>query len=353
MSSHERIIVVGDVPQVFEFSPQVPMSDVCAPQYERAYGFQSEDMRRAYQDTHFVFAGAGGGGQLLSVYSAHEGALSLNVADPDHIAPSNGRLTFNGEDYWGVNKALVAAEEITKANDSSVVRAFTEGITEENVEEFILTGSKKEQRIVVVDEIDVKRPDVARMLARKVRQLSQEREQDIFVTTVMDINKGGIVTTYHPRSRYTFERVNGISDKLTDEELVERGIAINRIPYLPKRGSLQTLLSVQQGSEMPTEEEAVLVATGLGLDEIHRIVAYTHGLPHYPKPTFAPRSRWLDADGPVSGSTRFPRASHYRHLVRAVARDTLGLNASVDYSPADIERRERYRQEYAANRSQE
>ncbi len=348
-----RIELIGSVPECEVFPPQVPMDDPNAVQFERAAGYQPPELREGYANTRVCIAGVGGAGQFLATLVAKKGCLDIVVADPDVVAPSNSRLPFNQRRYWGVNKAVVAATEVAEANDSTRVRVYPEGVTSENMEDFLMAGLKKGTRLVVFDGIDVSRPDVAWQLAVKTRELvrrwDQEHKFDLggTLTTTLDISEGGIVTTYNPRAkRYTYERVSGIKPGTTPEQLRQQGMDLTHAVYLPRTGSLSTLLAVKDGAPMPTTEESVLVATALGINELNRCVLYGKGT-RYPEPTFAPRARYFDALTMASGETRFRKTSHYRHLMHAILRDKLGLNPETRYALEDIDARGAYRAQYA------
>ena len=362
MQSHSRMEIIGVQPQRIDFPSQVPMNHPFAPQFERGLGYQPPELREAYADTRIVVAGAGGAGQLLAVMAAKKGCLDIVVADPDHVAPSNNRLVFNGPEYIGRNKAVVTAEEVLAANAMTRVRVYPEGITSENVEDVLMGGLKKHQRLVVFDGIDVSRPDAAWDLAKACRESfvwaqSLKTPYDIgaTMTTTLDISEGGTVTTYKPNAlRKTYERLNGIKKGMSPHELLEQGMDLTHASYLPKTGSLKTLLAVKNGAPMPTTEESVLAATALGISELNRCVLYVRRrnggtAVKYPKPTFAPRERYFDARTMSCGTTWTPRLSHRRHLVHAIIRDLFGLNHTTNYSLDEIKEREEFRDAFAQN----
>lgn len=310
----------------------VGMGEVHAVEYERSYGYQSEASRLAKFRTRVCIAGAGGGGGLLAEWAAREG-YEVRVADPDVLERSNGgRLIHAVEPNFGRNKAEVVAEHANRSVPAHRVMAWSEGVTADNAEEFLLSESSPGQLIIGVDEIDILRPDIALMFARVARSRS------VPVVQGTDIGFGGMVTTFHPNSRRgTFERVNGYPASVEPEQLLEMPMSLRGLAYLPRYGSLSTLLAVQAGEAVPTTVESVLTTTALCLSELRRITM--RGERGHPAPTWAPSARWMDPDG-RSGQTRHPTASHYLHLAAAVARDRLfHRNPVADYAPKDIQLR--------------
>lgn len=316
---------------------RVAMDDPHAIQYERTKGYESADTLRCKMAARVCIAGAGGGGALVAEALAKEGYLDIRVADPDIISEANAnRLFMATPETTGRNKAELVAERIQAANHAARVAIFSEGVTADNIEDFFLAGSKKQQTIIAIDEIDVLRPDIALGFNQAARRFG------IPVTTATDIGFGGLVTSYNPAARrYTYERVNHTPNDMHPFEKYEGDVALSSLAYIPTYGSIDTLLSVMKGADMPSSLRSVLTATAMLLDETERIVM--QGQRGFRKPTWAPKQRWMDSG--IAGSTHFPRASHYSHLVRAAIRDkVLHVNPGAEYRPEDIYARATYRQ---------
>lgn len=314
------------------------MADPAAIEYDREYAYQSVAMRNAQLATRVCVAGLGGGGGLLAELLTRDG-YEVRGADPDVMQRSNSRLLHATGDNIGQNKAEVTAMYADSIHPAHPFAVFSEGVTKENVEDFLLAGSKKGQKIIAVDEIDITRPDIAWMFNKVAR------EHDIPVVTGVDIGRGGFVTVYDPKSKYTFEKINKIPRHITTpEQLVEEKIELPLVlPYVPKNGAIDTLLSVKEGAPTPSTIDAVLVTTALCREEIRRLVAERNGLRGYRKPTYAPKFRWQDPEN-GSGSTRFPTLSFYRHIGHAFLRDKLlHVNPAASYTLAEIEERRQYR----------
>lgn len=315
----------------------VEMDDPFAIQYERTKGYESASTLERKMNTRVCIAGVGGGGGLLAESLAKEGYGDIRIADPDEMSAANANRLFPATpDNIGRNKAEVWAERIHLANSAARVAIFAEGVTADNVEDFFMQGSKKGQRIIAVDEIDVLRPEIALGFNQTARRFG------IPVTTGTDIGFGGIVTSINPEaSRYTFERVNHVPEDMVPFEEYEGELSLSSLGYIPTYGSIDTLLSVMKGSDVPTTLRSVLTTTAMLLDETERITM--DGTRGFRRPTWAPKQRWMDTNG-TSGSTRFPRASHYSHLLRTVLRDkVLQINPDAEYTPEDIAARAEYR----------
>lgn len=354
-----RITVVGGTPVTEDFGPPVPMSEPFAEGYERGYGYRPIELVQAWQDTRLVVLGVGGSGQGPSVLAAKNGCLDIVVADPEAVDRTNIRQPHFRNSDVGENKALVAANAVIEANDSTKVRAYTQGVTTENLEDMLFSGLKKGRKIVIYDGIDMSRPDLSLHTARVARQ------HGIPVTWCLDIGEGGAVWTFNPYAKRTYEKIMGIKQDTQPEDLLLSESSISRVAaFLPKTGALSTLISMgkdipgmdNEGNlvimpdemtkkiSLPTQPNSIAIASGIAANELDRVVMYSHGKRYMP-PTFAPHMRWLDAnDG--GGATRHPRLSHYKRLAYAVIRDQLHLNPRPAYTPEDVASRDWQRRQY-------
>lgn len=331
--------------------------------FERGYGYQGVELKKAEMATRVIVGGAGGGGGLLAQELAKKGYQVIS-ADPEEMSDTNrGRMIHANNDTMGVNKAQVVKDMSDKDDTVHPVSIYTEGITKDNVEELFRKGLHEGQLVIAYDGIEFRYQHIARMFAQEAR-----RRGAPFVTGT-DIAYGGLVTAIHPfAKRYTYDHVNRVpkhiqeaskKDEILREKLIAQGVdilggvsmseleefesPIDTLAYVPTYGSLDTLQAVEAGAALPSTPESVLLATALCMNEIQRIVAFAAGIKGYKKPTWAPRSRWIDAYG-VAGSTRFPRTSFYSHVAAAAFRDkVLRVNPQTSYSPQEIASREEYR----------
>jgi molybdopterin/thiamine biosynthesis adenylyltransferase len=334
----------------------VSMDNVHAAQYERLYGFVSTDEQAAIMGQSsrvgkvcVRLAGAGGGGSLVAEGLTMMGIQDISVADPGlYTKDSANRNLAATFDAFGENKARVSGERAAQHSDSSTVRVYEDGVTKENLDEFLLGGEsylQQDKLTIVINEIDILRPDLALMLSKRARELNMP------MILGTDMGFGGIVTVFDPKSRYTYEKVNGISEVVAKKLLngIDTGrsedvdLSLSSLGYLPKYGDLNTLLTLQNNKDvgMPTTPESVLVTTALVMNEVRRLVNGQEN--NRQKPTYAPRVRWHDVEG-GSGSTRFPRLSYWQHLVNVIVRDrVLRVNPKTSYAIEDINARSEYR----------
>lgn len=332
--------------------------------FDRGFGYEGYQVKKAEMATRVIVGGAGGGGGLLAHMLAKQGYQVIS-ADPEEMSDTNrGRMIHANDDTIGVNKAQVVKDVTDKDDVVHPVEIYTDGITQDNVEDMFLSGLHKNQLVIAYDGIEFRYQHIARMFAQEAKKRGAP-----FMTGT-DIGYGGLLTVIHPfAKRYTYDQVNRVPAHIQEQskrrEMLEKKLSsealqslvdqekgaelekfespIDSLAYVPTYGSIDTLLAVQDGANMPSTPESVLIATAMCMKEIQNIVAHAAGIKGYNKPTWAPKSRWLDANG-IAGSTYFPRTSFYRHLVTAGLRDkVLHMNPQTNYSAEDNAAREEYR----------
>lgn len=323
----------------------IGMNDPRSLKYERFNGYESEEARQRKIGSRVLIAGAGGGGAELAQLLVKEGYQDLTLIDGDTYSETDYKIPLVNSDMLGKPKVEALRDRLLSINEDANVRVFNAWFGPDNAEDFFMKGYKKGQPVVAVDEIDLLRTGPAAAL----HFAQTARKYDIPVTSITDIGKrGATVTSYDPKSKYTYERVNGLPKDATYQTMVEiaqKGEApdLSNIAYLPTNGSLDTLLAVQNGASLPTTPGSVMMGANLGASEIERIIF--DGQFNAKKPTWAPRVRWYDIDAGV-GETRFPRVSYYRHLATAAFKDkVLKVNPPASYTPEDIEKRRQFRNE--------
>ncbi len=113
------------------------------------------------------------------------GSKKIKLADPDTISPSNLNRVRYGATKIGGNKAELAAQQITEMNPYSEVYLYTEGITIENIDEFLL-GSENSPKIdILLEELD--------NLEMKIRLRIESRKHGIPVLMATDNGDGVIM----------------------------------------------------------------------------------------------------------------------------------------------------------------
>lgn len=317
-------------------------TDPQSAKYERSYGFYSEEQRQRFIESSARIAGVGGGGMFLSVALAQEGVGHFELADPERVDETNiGRIPGLSENDIGKWKVDVAARLIQVVNPSAIVEVYGDGITKDNVEQFVAVDSPAGGKVVVFDEIEMTEPLPALWLHRKSREFGR------YVISATDVGRGGMVTTYRPdpkRDKHTYESHMGANPRDSEGEYLRKvnGFQFPIIANAPTNGSLNTFLSIRRGASLPATLRSVLTATNMAMDEYEKIL--TLGDPRYDDPHLYPRVHCSDPSRGEDFVTSRPRFRAVIRIACAIARDKIGLNPPASYSLEDIQRREKYRQ---------
>ena len=80
----------------------------------------------------------------------------IRLADFDHLDLSNLNRIRTALHNLGLNKAIITAREISEIDPFIRVRCFTDGVTDENIENFILYEGKLDLLIDECDSLDMK-----------------------------------------------------------------------------------------------------------------------------------------------------------------------------------------------------
>lgn len=300
------------------------MADINSPQFSRNYGFWNEAEQTAIMDAHVAIAGVGGDGFQLGQKLAMMGVEHFSVADPEVFEPENvNRVPGAHTSTIGRKKAEVFRDTVLEVNPDAKVRVYTDGVTEDNVEDWIAGAT------LSFDESELTYPQIGTMVAREARRL------EIPNVLVMNIGFAAQVTSFDPKSRYTFERIMGLRDDMPLDEIAEQGIDFSRcLPYLPGYVDVNSLMAVQEGASLPSIAPGVDQASAIGTSEafLHMVGGVS---PKRPQPTWAPQFRYMDAYANKAGKTRFPRAAYGLRAANMMLRTKLGLNVPTSYTEAD------------------
>ncbi len=314
------------------------MRDINSPELARNYGFWNEDEQRALLAARVAIAGVGGDGYQLGLKLAQQGVQNFSIADPEVFEPENtNRVPGAKQSTYGMNKAEGFRQELFDINPEAKVRIFTEGVTQDNVADF-MSGAT-----LLLDESELTKPAIGTMLAR------QARRQNIPNLLVMNIGFAAQATSFGPQARATFERFMGVPDGMPIDEINEAvSVDLSRcIAYIPPYLDLRTFRSVVESAgvdsdvhvPLPSIAQGVDVAAGLGGAQafLHIVRGIKN---HRPEPVWFPKVAYMDAYNVKSGVTRFPRLSHKAFLLRALAKNTAGINPRASYTLEDIQRRQ-------------
>ena len=129
--------------------PQMNIEALIGSEFSRNIGLLSEREQHQLLLARVAVVGAGGVGGLHILTLARLGVGKFNIADPDTFEAANVSRQFGAANStYGRNKAEVLAEMVRDINPQAEVTIFTEGVTEQNCDEFL--GDAK----VLIDGID-------------------------------------------------------------------------------------------------------------------------------------------------------------------------------------------------------
>jgi len=306
------------------------MNSINAPEFSRNYGFWNEDEQHAILAARVAIAGVGGDGYQLGLKLARMGVQTFDVADPEVFEPENAnRVPGATVETYGKSKAEAFADDVRKINPEADVRTFTDGLTEENVEDFLSRAT------LAFDETELTHLELGTMLS------DEAIKRGIPDVMVMNVGFAGQVTSFHPNGKYSFRNLMGIPKGMPLDEVKEQKLDLSRcLPYLPPYVDLKTLETVQNDPDAPLPSIAQGVDVAAGLGGSQALLHMTRGVSkNRPEPIWAPHMGYMDAYNLKSGVTKHPRLSYYRHLGVMVARNALHLNPKANFAAEDRDRR--------------
>lgn len=298
-------------------------------EHMRSYGFWSSAVQENICNSKVSIGGAGGDGYQLAVKLAMMGVENFNIADPEVFEEENSnRVPGAKQSNMGKNKAICLAEEIRDMRPNAKVQVFTDGITPDNVEEFV-HGSD-----LTIDETELTRPEIGTALAREARK------SGIPNLLAMNIGFAAVATSFAPNSRHTFEHMMGLSDNEPLDEIAEKSVDFSRcLPYIPTYADVDTFTAVMEGSPLPSISQGVDIASAMGSTQAFLHLAGDADS-RRKAPIWAPRFQYADIYTGKSGTVHFPRLGYYAGVLTMMTRSKLNLNPKADY-PGAIEQLQR------------
>lgn len=320
------------------------MLDITSPELARNYGYWSQDEQLAMLDSRVALGGAGGAGFPLGLALARAGVTQFAVADPDVIAETNfNRHPGAFVDTLGQNKAEVFADMVHRINPNATVDVYSEGVNEENVEEFVAGAN------LVFDGIDFNSPAMSVMLHRQARSMGMP------VLTGLEIGPSAVVTSFKPDG-ITFEKAMGYREGATLEEIAEQaadGVDLSKsVAYLPyKSTNIQVMEAVQKGAELPTTVFGVeLFGAAAGQEAFTHLTSQVAS-PSVPRslrvartllghsrqgnnrrePVWAPNYLAIDMERMTMKVVKQSTARFYMYAGLLSVRSKLGLNPELTY----------------------
>lgn len=287
--------------------------------FARNLGFLSEQEQERLHKSKIAIAGAGGDGGMLAVQLTRLGVGEIRLADPDQFEIENlNRQAVCTLKNIGTNKAVAVSEYLNEINPELKTSVFTDGVTTENIEEFI------DGVDLIIDETEFTLHSIGVMIARQARKNNTPN------LMALNIGFGATVTTYHPQGR-TLEKSLGLSEQMPLDEIAEQVVPISRwLPYIPGYGDISVLEKVAKAEKSaPSIAPGVAIAAGVG--SAQALLNILHSKNNRPKPYYSPKTLIVDAMSGEAKVTRHPIASHYKHLGNLVIKNTVKRVPKASY----------------------
>lgn len=222
-------------------------------QFERNLGFISPEEQQVLLGSRVAIAGTGGDGGQLAIDLARMGVGNFTLADPENFGIENlNRQAGSNHTTLGRNKAEVVAEEILKINPYAKVDVFQEGVTEENIGDFVHGAN------LVIDETEYTMPEIGVMIARESRRINTP------VSMALNVGHGARVINFHPEGQ-TLESWLGLDENASIEEIKqgEQPLIQNWVGRLPKYANIDKFQEVASGElTAPSLSTGVSIAAG-------------------------------------------------------------------------------------------
>ena len=242
-----------------------------ANEFSRNIGLLTEAEQKALLQSRVAVVGAGGVGGLHILTLARLGVGKFNIADPDTFEAANVSRQFGAASTtYGRNKAELLAEMVVDINPQAEVTTFTEGVTEQNRDEFL--GDAK----VLVDGIDFFEFETRRKL------FITAREKALYAVTCAPLGFGSTLQTFSPEGM-DFDTYFGTNEKYSYERNLAAfaaGLAPN--PYHVSYLDLARVRMTEKTG--PAVAPACTLAASLLSTEVVKIITGSqkvYAVPHY------------------------------------------------------------------------
>ncbi len=271
-------------------------------------GYIGPESRKNLAGSRVAIAGVGGVGGELAFQLACLGVGSLAIADPDIFDISNlNRQRGASISTLGKLKVYVLAGLVTDHDPSVEVRCFPEGVTSENLNDF-LAGVD-----LVVEATDYRQPGIGSMIAREAAS------RGIPVLVGAEVGWGVTATLFEPGG-YSYERFFGLDKR--DGEIRLSSL----IGHIPHYADIRVLAAVQNGLIQAPALISAVATCGATLSSmtIKRLTKVGDVIT-------APRSLHIDAHGPTKHVIRWRGLHYWMSVLHCAARCKLGLNEKMDF----------------------
>ncbi|MFN4298985.1 MAG: Rv1355c family protein [Thermaurantimonas sp.] len=206
-------------------------------------------------------------GQTIAITMAMErSATEFRLADFDELELSNINRLRSGITNIGLKKVVIAAREIAEIDPFLKVKIYPEGITRENLDDFLLTDGKID---LLVDECD----------GLDIKIVARHRARELGIPVLMDTSDRGMLDV----ERFDLEPLrpilHGLADGLNPDNISELTNE-EKIPYILDMVSAEqmsarlkaSMLEVQQTiNTWPQLASSVFLGGAMGADTARRI----------------------------------------------------------------------------------
>jgi len=194
--------------------------------FQRNIGIFTQAEQEKIKNLSVAIAGVGGVGGNVLMNLVRLGIQNFTIADPEPFDLSNiNRQHGSGVEAIDKNKCAVLKNMITSINPDCSIRTFEEGLTEENVEEFI------EGADVVVDELDF----FCLRVRKKLIDLSLASNRYVFSSMILGF--GATLLVFSPDGPSFEDYYGPIPEEITFDRLMAYGLKC--FPYIPDYVNLQ------------------------------------------------------------------------------------------------------------------
>jgi molybdopterin/thiamine biosynthesis adenylyltransferase len=243
-----------------------------AESFGRNIGFLTHEEQEKISKLSIAIAGAGGDGGLLAERLVRFGIGKILLADPENFELNNINRQFAAHtDNMSANKARVVSRFLKAINPRLQMQIFDEGVTAENVVEFV------SQAEIIVDEIEYTVPELSVMLAREARK------QGKLLFMGANVGWGASIFCFHPEGM-TFEEYFEYDEQAKS---INPKKYVNSIPDYIDQEMLGNVLA----GEMPMPSLSSSVALVAALLSSRIILAAAKNI----EPQFVPKVFQFDA----------------------------------------------------------
>ena len=159
-------------------------------------------------------------GQSVSITMSMERSFGeLRIADFDSLELTNLNRIRTGVQNLGLPKTTIVAREIAEIDPFLKVTIFKEGLTEDNIDDFLTRGGQLD---VLVDECD----------GLEMKVLMREKANPLGIPVVMDMSDRGVLDIERFDVNKDYPLLHGLIEGLNYEKLAQLKTYEEKVPFL-------------------------------------------------------------------------------------------------------------------------